>query len=73
MPETLIHHTTLFSSHYDEFAVLVRVRPDGKVEVLTNATLKPAIVDPEHPLWVRLKMPYTPQAQPLRLEFTREE
>jgi hypothetical protein len=73
MPEKLIHFTTIFSKSYDQFAVLVRLRPDGKAEVLTNATLKPAIVELDKPLWVRLQLPYTPDQQALRIEFTREE
>jgi hypothetical protein len=74
MAEVIAYMSVLHSGTLDEFSVHVNVQPDGKAFVITSAgMLKPIIVMAGRPTTVRLRMPYTPDNQPLQLTVTREE
>jgi hypothetical protein len=64
---------TVHSGTFDEFTILVRLRPDGTAEVIASPGMtKPVIVTAASPITLSLAMPYTPDRQPLRVSIVRD-
>lgn len=72
MSEELIYSTFAHSNQIDRFDVMVTPRPDGKVEIRSSLTTKPAIVKVGEVVTFSLKMPFTPDPQPLQMYVTKE-
>lgn len=73
MEELLVGTANIHSNAADRFTVRVEPIAGGKVSLTIWPGFHQAvIVVPGSPVTVGLQMPFTPNAQPLRLEITRE-
>jgi hypothetical protein len=74
MTELLMHHMTVHSNQMDRFVIRIELLANGRASVtMFPGPLNPVIVFPGEPTSIDLTMPYTPDAQPLALQITREK